>query len=240
MNGKMTSICICDDDEVFAAGLKKTLILYGQNEKRELKADICLNGKEMIEAAKKKKYDIVFLDIELGDIKGFEIGCKLRGEMADEKIQIVYISSKTSYAMELFETRPLNFLVKPLKEKEVFAVMDTYYRLFGNKNRYLYYRWLKNDYAIDQNDIIYIQSIGRKLNVKTFDDCIEFYAKISDILPKLDKGKFCQVHKSFVINGNYVKRYMSDSIIMCDGARIMISQSMKKTVKEWIMEYLQK
>lgn len=234
----MTKVCICDDDEVFALELKKYLLLYSQNEKRELEADICLNGSEMVESIKMKRYDIIFLDIELGDIKGFEIGCRLREEMNNEKTQIVYISSKTSYAMELFETRPLNFLVKPLGEKDVFEVMDTYYKLFGNSKIYLHYRWLKKDHVIDQNDIMYIQSTGRKLNVKTIDDDIEFYAKISDILKQLDMNKFCQVHKSFVINGIYVKSYSSDCITMCNGTKIMISQSMKKNVKNWMLEYL--
>lgn len=234
----MTKVCICDDDEAFAVELKKNLILYGDNQKREIKVEICLNGRKMAESIKKDKYDILFLDIELGDIKGFEIGCRLREEMEDEKTQIVYISSKTNYAMELFETRPLNFLVKPLKEKAVFEVMDTYYKLFGSRKTYLRYRWLKNDCAIEQNEIIYIQSIGRKLNIKTNGDDIEFYSKISEILPQLDRNKFCQVHKSFVINGLYVKRYTSDSVTMCDGTIIMISQSMKKYVKNWLLEYL--
>ncbi len=235
----MIKICICDDDEVFAVELKKNLIIYSHDEKKEFEIDVCFDGRKMVEFIEKNKYDIVFLDIELGDIKGFEIGCKIREEMDDEKTQIVYISSKTSYAMELFETRPLNFLVKPLKEKDVFEVMDTYYRLFGNKKKYLRYRWLKKDCAIDQNDIVYIQSTGRKLFVRTIDnDVVEFYAKISDILSQLDQNKFCQVHKSFVINGIYVKKYASDSIIMCDGTKIMISQSMKRYVKEWFVEYL--
>lgn len=234
----MIKVCVCDDDEVFTVDLKKILMLYGSHEKKDIEVDICLNGIDMTEAIKQKKYDIVFLDIELGEIKGFDIGGMIRDEMDDEKTQIVYISSKTSYAMELFETRPLNFLVKPLKEKDVFEVMDTYCKLFGNNKTYLRYRWLKKDYAIAQNDIIYIQSVGRKLVVKTIDDDIEFYAKISEILPQLDLNKFCQVHKSFVINGIYVKRYTSDSIMMCEGTNIMISQSMKKYVKNWLVEYL--
>ncbi|MEL7568552.1 MAG: response regulator [Dehalobacterium sp.] len=60
-------------------------------------------------------FDIVFLDIELPKISGIDIGKKIRDEMHDETTKIVYISGKDSYAMGLFDVRPLNFLIKPIK-----------------------------------------------------------------------------------------------------------------------------
>lgn len=237
-NFKTTKVCICDDDEAFTINLKEIILLYGRCQKRDIDVDTCLSGADMMECVGRNTYDIIFLDIELGSIRGFEIGRKIRNEMNNEKTQIVYISAKTNYAMELFETRPLNFLVKPLKEKDVFEVLNTYYRLFGSKNEYLHYRWLKKDCVINQNDIIYIQSRGRKLVVKTVGDDIEFYSKLTDILSQLDTNKFCQVHKSFVVNGNYISRYTSDSITMCDDTNIVISRSMKINVRQWMLDYV--
>lgn len=234
----MTKICICDDDEAFTVDLKNIISLYGRYQKRDIEIDTFFSGADMLECVEKNTYDIVFLDIELGSIRGFDIGHKIRNEMGNEKTQVVYISAKTNYAMELFETRPLNFLVKPLKEKAVFEVLDTYYRLFGSKNEYLHYRWMKKDCVINQNDIIYIQSMGRKLLVKTIGEDIEFYSKLTDIMKQLDKNKFCQVHKSFVVNGNYISRYTSDSITMCNDTNIVISRSMKKNVRQWMLDYV--
>ena len=234
----MTKICICDDDEAFTVDLKNIISLYGRYQKRDIEIDTFFSGTDMLECVEKNTYDIVFLDIELGSIRGFDIGHKIRNEMGNEKSQVVYISAKTNYAMELFETRPLNFLVKPLKEKAVFEVLDTYYRLFGSKNEYLHYRWMKKDCVINQNDIIYIQSMGRKLLVKTIGEDIEFYSKLTDIMKQLDKNKFCQVHKSFVVNGNYISRYTSDSITMCNDTNIVISRSMKKNVRQWMLDYV--
>ena len=234
----MIKVCICDDDKVFTEQMKKTLTLYGEKEKKSIETDICYDGAEMLQLIEIKQFDLIFLDIELGNIKGYDIGSKLRNELNNEKAQIVYISAMTNYAMELFETRPLNFLVKPFGKQDIFDVMDTYCKLYVNKKAFLYYKWFKKDCVVEQTDIIYIQSIGRKLFVKTIDGEIEFYGKISDILVQLESNIFCQVHKSYVINALYVKRYNSDSILMCDGSKIMISQSMKKNVKKWLLEYM--
>lgn len=89
-------------------------------------------------------------------MKGFEIGKQIRDELKNNKIQIVYISGDTSYAMELFNTRPFDFVVKPVEKKKLFKMLDTYFSIFSGKNKYLHYRWLKQDHIIKQD--IYLSS----------------------------------------------------------------------------------
>ena len=121
--------------------------------------------------------------------------------------------------MELFNTRPFDFVVKPVEKKKLFKMLDTYFSIFSGKNKYLHYRWLKQDHIIKQDNIIYLQSIGRK------------------VIDKLDDNKFCRVHKSFVINSIYVDVFKSDKVIMCDSAWIPISKSYKKSFREWLVKH---
>ena len=162
---------------------------------------------------------------------------KCLNELKNNKIQIVYISGDTSYAMELFKTRPFDFVVKPVDKKKLFKMLDTYFSIFSGKNKYLHYRWLKQDHIIKQDNIIYLQSIGRKVVAKTFDGDVEFYDKLSKVIDKLDDNKFCRVHKSFVINSIYVDVFKSDKVIMCDSAWIPISKSYKKSFREWLVKH---
>ena len=195
------------------------------------------SGTTFIDSGANVPYDILFLDIDLGDVKGFEIGKQIRDELKNNKIQIVYISGDTSYAMELFKTRPFDFVVKPVDKKKLFKMLDTYFSIFSGKNKYLHYRWLKQDHIIKQDNIIYLQSIGRKVVAKTFDGDVEFYDKLSKVIDKLDDNKFCRVHKSFVINSIYVDVFKSDKVIMCDSAWIPISKSYKKSFREWLVKH---
>ena len=79
----------------------------------------------------KEQYDIIFLDIMLPQMDGVELGSYIRNVKNDNYTQIVYISSETSYAMELFEVRPLNFLIKPLDEKKIQKVLELFLKLNG-------------------------------------------------------------------------------------------------------------
>ena len=55
--------------------------------------------------------------------------------LKNEMTQIIYISGIESYAMQLFQNRPMDFLVKPVKQERVDHIMEEYLRLFGNRNK---------------------------------------------------------------------------------------------------------
>ncbi len=233
----MTRICIFDDDREFSLLFEKILYKYAEENDKEISVDIFHDGKNAALQIEQNEYDIAFLDIDLGDVKGFEIGKQIRNELKNNKIQIVYISGDTSYAMELFDTRPFDFVVKPVDEKKVFNLLDTYYSVFTEKNKYLHYRWLKQDNMIKQDNIMYLQSSGRKILARTVDGDVEFYDKLSQVLDRLDENKFCRVHKSFIVNLMYIETFKSDNVIMCNSTQIPISKSFKKSFREWVVKH---
>ena len=203
----MTTMCIYDDDIEFSLLFEKLLYRYAEENDKEIDVEIFQGGENAALQIAQNEYDILFLDIDLGDVKGFEIGKQIRDELKNNKIQIVYISGDTSYAKELFNTRPFDFVVKPVEKKKLFKMLDTYFSIFSGKNKYLHYRWLKQDHIIKQDNIIYLQSIGRKVVAKTFDGDVEFYDKLSKVIDKLDNNK------------------------------LPISKSYKKSFREWLVKH---
>ncbi len=61
-------------------------------------------------------FGLIFLDIEMQYVNGIEAGKIIREKMKDELTKIVYISGSDNYAMELFQVRPLDFLIKPISK----------------------------------------------------------------------------------------------------------------------------
>ena len=53
--------------------------------------------------------DILFLDIELFQLSGVEVGDYIRNRLGDRKMQIIYVSGKPSYALQLFKNQPMDF-----------------------------------------------------------------------------------------------------------------------------------
>ena len=65
------------------------------------------------------KYKKNELDIELISTNGIKVGKFIRDELENLEIAIVYISSKSSYAMNLFRVQPIDFLVKPIEKERI-------------------------------------------------------------------------------------------------------------------------
>ena len=88
----------------------------------------------------RKDFDIVFLDIELPKVSGIGVGRYIREVLKNEIVQIAYISAKEGYAMELFEFRPINFLVKPLEKEKVAKVIEKYFIITEQDNHVFEYK----------------------------------------------------------------------------------------------------
>lgn len=233
----MLKIGICDDDEQFTIQLEKYVLEYAKKKSISVDTQTFLSSKKLFSSIDEDGLsDILFLDIELDDETGIDIGNRLRSDLKNEIMQIVFISANEEYALQLFNIRPMNFLVKPITFEKVAYILDEYERLFPAPNKYFTYNIRKKKYMVNENCILYFQSQGKKIQMVTKDGTEEFYGKLSDIILQLNEQVFCVVHKSFVVNLHYVIQHKSDSVIMANAVEIPISQSMKQNVKEKLLE----
>ena len=75
----------------------------------------CKNKEELLKTI--QQYNLLFLDIELEEkINGIFVGKKIRMDLRNEITQIVYVSALEEYAIQLFQNRPMDFLIKPIKQ----------------------------------------------------------------------------------------------------------------------------
>ena len=231
----MLKIAICDDDKALCMQLKDMLNeiientdaeIYVFNTGEEL-CDLLING---------SRFDIIFLDIELCEINGVEVGKKIRNELNDELTQIIYISAKDSYAMELFDIRPLNFLVKPLKREKIESVLKTAKKIMYSSNQYYEYKIGNVNFNVLISDILYFESSGRKVKIILNDDIKEYYGKLSEVEEKIKDNDFFFIHKSYFINYNHVIEYAYEYVKMSNNEVLGISQNNRKAVREKLLQ----
>ena len=108
-------IVVCDDEVEICALLEMMLIDIFRDKGMSCEVESFYTGESLCKEFERRKYDLIFLDIEMDGKSGIDVGRFLRDELGNETVQIVYISAKTEYAMELFEFHPMNFLVKPIE-----------------------------------------------------------------------------------------------------------------------------
>ena len=230
-------VAICDDEIVTCSDIEDLLIDYGSRKELAIVTEVFYSGDQLLSYLEKgERFDLIFLDIELENINGVEAGRILREEKDDNVTQVVYISSKENYCMQLFAVRPLHFLIKPIGSKEIESIMDLYIKLYGDKNVFFEYQVGKQTYRIAQKEILYFRSNARKIEMVTVNGEKEFYGRMQDVEKQLDRSRFWCVHKSYIINTQYISEYRFNQIILTSKDVIPVSQAYRSTVRNKIME----
>ena len=236
---KVYKVGICDDNIAFGSQMEKYLEEYPKREAIPLDIVIFGSGSGYLKYLQAEApIDILFLDIELEEkINGIFVGKKIRMDLRNEITQIVYVSALEEYAIQLFQNRPMDFLIKPIKQEDIDKIMNNYIHVFGKKEKHVFeYRVGKNQYRIGYDDIIYFQSTGRKVEIVTYDKRIDFYSSMDEIEKQLNKEIFWRIHKSYIINNRYIKEFSATEIGLENAIKLPISRTYREEIKKKILQ----
>lgn len=232
----MYDIGICDDGENICTSIENMLLQCAAEKEMQLNILIWYTGEGLSEyMARGGHLDILFLDIELYRMTGIEVGSFIRKSLDNMGLQIVYISGKSSYAQQLFKTQPLDFLVKPITQEQINNTLETAVRVIKRKNERFEFQKGKEYYYIPMGDIVFFESMGRKIRIITVRQTYEFYGRLKEIIKRLPEN-FIYIHQSYVINKQCVFKYTYEMVEMVDGTVLMISQVKRKQVRECLLK----
>ncbi|CAM4016411.1 LytTR family DNA-binding domain-containing protein [Flavobacterium branchiophilum] len=187
------------------------------------------------------KIDLVFLDIEMPVISGFDFLDGLKN-----KPQIVFITSKPEYAVKAFEYDATDYLQKPIEVERFNMAVKRVVELYN----------LKNDTAAETGDHIFIKSNSKKL--KIFINKIRFIEADGDYIKvvtddashsvlrtmksfeeDLPMDQFFRIHKSYIVNLDKIVRF-NGKIVEIDNIEIPLSRQKKEGFEEAIENYINK
>ena len=240
----MISISICDDSSVICGEIEQALKTYARTRMQALEIEIYYSGARLLQVLRGgKRFDLIFLDIELRESSGVEIGRMIRNELHDEAVQIVYISTQTSYAMALFDIRPLHFLIKPLSPEDIIQNVEKAIALMGREKTQFSFSANRRLYQIPCSSIVYLMSNAKRIQLFTIQDpnnaqgqeTYEFYGQLRNVIQELPRKHFFRIHKSFIVNDVYVKECDYDEVRLSTGMRLPISQPYRKGFREQLM-----
>lgn len=152
----MYRIGICDDGVGICSSMENMIQKYIREHGLSAETGIWYSGEKLCEYLGQGGFlDILFLDIELMELSGIEVGNYIRNRMGDRGMQIVYISGKASYALELFKTQPLDFLVKPITQIQVNEVLELGIKILDKNEEKFGFHIGRDYYALSYGEILY-------------------------------------------------------------------------------------
>lgn len=229
----MIKVAICDDDIAITGRIESMLSDIAKKQFIQLDTEVFWKGGHLVEAVESGAcYDIIFLDIEMGQEDGITVARKIR--VTDKNVLIVYVTSFENYMQESFSVRPFRFLLKPVKQDQMSEYFVAAYEEIGSADNYFRYSYQRLQHKVLLRDIYYFESKRRKIYIATQKEILEFYGKLSDVEESLksSKGIFLRIHQSFLVNYKHIEGLAYDYVIMDDGKRIPISEDRRKQISE--------
>lgn len=236
---------IVDDEAPARALLRELLADYPQF----VVAAECANGYEAVKAAAEHQPDLLFLDIQMPKLDGFEVL-----ELLDRKPTVVFVTAYDEYAIRAFQVRAIDYLLKPFtpaRFAEVVAHAEEMVRrgtpadtagAASAVRRPLQRIAFRDGATID---VVPVQRIDY---IEAQDDYVHVYARgrkhvkqqpLGELEALLDSTRFIRVHRSYIVNVESLARvepYAKDSrvALLKDGTRVPVSRAGYERLKALI------
>lgn len=234
----MFKIGICDDNRELCDRLDQMIWDYSRQNRIPIDIEVFYSGEELFDYLQTEgSLQLIFLDIELEQMSGIHVGDLIRNELHDHDTEIVYISGKSEYALELFNKHPLDFLIKPLNASDVIEKVKLALAKWGMGESFFYFKIGAEAHRIKCHEILFIESNGRKIKLFTMQDTFEFYGKLAEIKESLPQ-QFLQIHKSYIINFDKITGYGYDSVTMENSTILKVSKTYQNHYKEKLKKEL--
>ncbi|SEB46586.1 DNA-binding response regulator, LytR/AlgR family [Tenacibaculum sp. MAR_2009_124] len=180
----------------------------------------CYDAIEAMEYLKNNEVDLVFLDLNMPKLKGFDFL-----KILQNPPKVIVTTAYQEFALEGYELNIVDYLLKPfsferfIKAVNKVDVSDKETSPTSNvkkKEQSLFLRSNKKHVQVKYEDILFVEATGNYIKVVTSDKEIQVREKISDIMNLLPEEEFFQVHKSFIVAKQCINEIEGNRIFIND------------------------
>lgn len=227
------NVLVMDDDVDFAEKLKDDLINNLSEIDEYIKIDTYTSN--FSDIAFVKEYKILFIDIDLVEVNGIELAKKIN--VISPGNIIVFVSSLSHLVHNSLIVRPFFFVRKSNYDKDI----EIFYELIKSqfiKEEIMVLNYKSFKTSVSINHISYIEAADHMLKVQCAKVLYYDNRSLKDMLLVLPIENFVRVHRSFIINVEFLVSYNGKTIRMVDGTSINIGRKYKELFNTFYQEYL--
>ncbi len=228
-------IAICDNEQEFINDIRKHLKQYSSEHGLTFEIYEFCSGADILSS--KIVFDIAFLDIEMKDINGIEVGRKLQNENPD--LVLIYVTAYNQYLDEALDLGITRFFDKPIDSQRFYEGMDRAVSKVDNTEIKFY---LKDDnkgvVTVRCKDIIFVEIQGRKTEIHTKEHDYLSKDGIKVWKARLNKSYFEIPHNSYIINTNFITYFCKEYVILDNKYTIPIAYSKRAEFKRKFMKLM--
>ncbi len=233
---------ICDDEIYTMEAIKDRIeLLSGSLQDKQFNISLYTDGNSIINGNRREPFDIVFMDIELGDKNGIEVVRELR--MENKKLQIIFISNYDSYVYDCFEVFPVAFVRKMRMDEDIPKAFMRAIKIRESLDEKMMINTGSMEVVLNCSDILYIESFKHSVIVHYSDKKVEtINVPLKTIEEKMNNKGFVKSHRCYIINCRFLCGISNNKVIVGtrnDRETLSIGLKYRQAVKRAMFNYLE-
>jgi len=243
------------DDELPSRQFVQTLI---QEDPRFRVVAVCDSGQSAVTQTQKHPLDVVFLDIQMPRLDGFEVRAAIQGSLP----LVVFVTAHGDYALQAFECEAFDYIKKPIDPARFAQVLDRVHQRLSEKKAVAAKQMpsasidtpqttsanpplgdqkllhaVRQDLVYREHEIQLIESASNYVNVRINDESYLVRESLDNFCRQLSSADFVRVHRSFVVNVRWVRKMRygksgTAELDLADGHVVPVSRSRRKEVTD--------
>ena len=246
----MLKAILIDDEPAATKALEHDLIHYCSKDVKVIQ--ICNNPLEGLKAINKLNPDLVFLDIMMPGMSGFEL-LEVLGEV---NFEVIFVTAHNEYAIDAFNISAIHYLEKPVDKDQlqeaIYRVKEKHQSSFPNENLLQLLDNLKSEDPdqkiglptkegfdfVPIKDIMYCVAEGNYTFIHLKDERPILVTRSLKLLQQaLPDKQFFRIHASHTINRSFLQKYIRGDggyVLMDDGKSLSVARSKKVQFLSWV------
>lgn len=225
-------IAICDDDKADRQYIEALVEKWAKNAGHSVQVAVFESAESFLfHYAAEQDYDILLLDIEMGEMDGVTMAKMLRKD--NDAIQIVFITGYSDYISEGYEVEAIHYLMKPVKEEKLAEVLARAAEKLARNEKCLYFETAGETVRIPVYQIRYADVMGNYVTIHAAED-VKVKMTLGNLEKELDE-RFFRVGRSSIVNLTQIARVTKTEIRLSGGEAISLPKGAYEAVNRAII-----
>lgn len=226
---------VCDDDPAVLIDMKNIVLRWASDAGHTAAVETFPSAEAFLfRYDEEKGFDILLLDIEMGRMNGVALAKEVRA--GNREVQIIFVTGYSDYIADGYEVEALHYLVKPVGEQKLRAVLDRAADRLKRNERALLLNCRDSSIRVLFNEIACIEAQKNYVVVRAREEyCVK--RALSDIERELDE-RFFRTGRSFIVNLNHILKVSKTDVYLKGGEVIPLPRGAYEALNRALIRYL--
>lgn len=185
----------------------------------------------------KKDFDLLILDIEMGQMNGMELARKIR--KTDEEIPLLFITGYDEYVQYGYDVDALHYMIKPVNKAKLFMILDKLEkRHTAAAEEKVMLITDKGVRMVSCANLIYVEANGHDCLVRLSGETLLVKEAFGVLVKRLEQyAYFVKSHRAYLVNIRYVSMVLKTELLLDDKETIPVSRNQLKKVQSEFLHY---